>query len=1064
MKTPPFSFAAATLALAGLLGAPFLQAAGFTISTSSTTPQTLSSGTGTVTETGTLTVTGNNVAVGFTGSSTLTNLGTIQQTSVITGSNAGKSRALRDNTGGITLTINNGSATNSTALIQTADADVIQMNVAGSTITFNNYGTLNSQNSSASGNQAIDWNALNTTTGSNTLNNFSTGVITASEADAVRPGVNGFINNAGLIKSTTSSGSSSDGVDLQSNNGATITNASNWSAGTPATPGTGTIEGGRHGITGGPSTDITFTASITNNLGGTIQGDNGSGINFDGFSSKQMATIVNNGLITGNGHNISDGVSHDGDGVDIDGMVNLTNTGTIRSINSFNIAADGVAHSEGITVGGGTITNSGTIEGLVAAGNTNAIGYGITLLGNDIAGGGREAMYADATITNQAGGLIRGDSASGIAMLGSTAGGHSVTINNNAGATIQGGATLSGLGGTMAAITTGKDAVTINNAGIINGSSNGYAITGDSGNITLNVTGGAASILGNITGGSGTNAMHIDPGAGNSFSYAGAISAFNSIEVKSGTVSLSGASSSYSGTTTLTGGQLNLNNAAAIGTGGLVINGGALDNTTGSALTLSTNNAITINSDFEFKGSNDLNLGTGAVTLNANHVVTVDAGKLTIGGTLTSSQYQLTKAGAGTLELSGSSNFTGPVNVSGGSLSTSNVDSLGTGTQVNLGSGTALQYTGGSATITQDITVTSGSGTIANTGGGTLTLSGTLNKDGTVLTLSGGVINANGAITGSSSGSDLVVDGATVNENAANSYNGPTYIRNGGTLNANVADALPTTNGRTSVILDDTGSGSSKLALGADQAAASLTGAASSTVDLGGHSLTVGASSGTTTYEGVIASSSGGVLVKDGGSTLELAGASTYSGGTQINDGTLSATNTSGSATGSGSVMVNAGGTLNGTGTVGSVSVASGGTLAPGLSIGTLNVDGTLDLVSGSHVDYSLGSLSSLLNVSGALNFTGPGAAIFDITDTGGMTSNTDYTLINYASESGLTLANLAFGSTPSVFSGHFVIGDNSLTLHVDAVPEPSRALLGALGLAFITLRRRRRVRAAVTA
>ena len=162
--------------------------------------------------------------------------------------------------------------------------------------------------------------------------------------------------------------------------------------------------------------------------------------------------------------------------------------------------------------------------------------------------------------------------------------------------------------------------------------------------------------------------------------------------------------------------------------------------------------------------------------------------------------------------------------------------------------------------------------------------------------------------------------------------------------------------------------------------------------------------------------------------------------------------------------MVNAGGTLNGTGTVSSVSVASGGTLAPGLSVGSLNVNGTVDLVAGSHLDYNLGSLSSLLNISGALNYTGGGTAIFDIADTGSMSSGLDYTLINYASESGLTLANLAIGNTPPVFVGHFVIGANSLTLHVDSVPEPSRAVLGFLGLAFIALRRRRSARKVVAA
>src|SRR4029077_17959936 len=141
-------------------------------------------------------------------------------------------------------------------------------------------------------------------------------------------------NNAGKIISSTMVGASSDGVDAQNNSGAQITN----NAG-------GLIEGGRHGITGGAIDDtVNFTMSVTNNAGATIQGDNGSGINIDGFNANEVVTVVNHGVITGNG------VTGDGAVVDVDGLVHLTNSGTIHSLNAFSQPADGLAFSEGMTV------------------------------------------------------------------------------------------------------------------------------------------------------------------------------------------------------------------------------------------------------------------------------------------------------------------------------------------------------------------------------------------------------------------------------------------------------------------------------------------------------------------------------------------------------------------------------------------------------------------------------------------------------------------------------------------------------------------------------------------
>ena len=530
----------------------------FSIAGNATTAQTLGSGeTGTVAPGAALTVAGAAVAVTVTGNNaTLNNQGSIVQT--------GNGRAIRDNTGVVNLVVNNGSATNAAATIRTADGDVIQMNKPAASVTLNNYGALVSLNASAGGSQAVDFAAM---TGANVVNNYAGGVINASEADAVRPGANGVVFNAGTIQSTTPSGSSSDGIDGQENSGIRITNA-----------GTGVVDGGRHGITGGAATAATgYTMNVTNDAGGVIRGSNGAGINLDGFNANQVATVVNRGTITGNG------VTGDGDGVDVDGMVNITNSGIIRSINAFGAAGTGLAYSEGISAGGGTIVNAGRIEGLVAAGNTNAVGRGITLAGNDLANGTREGIYGNTSVTNQSGGVIRGGSDAAIVAAGA-ASGYTITINNNAGATILGG------GAANAAIRTVGDRTSIVNAGTIDGASSGKAIEMGSANNSLVISGGNAAVIGSINGGAGgANTMVVDAGAGNTFSYAGAISNFNSVSIASGAVTFSG-QSSYTGATILNGGTLTLVGADRIASGSALVLAGGLLNVveTGSGQTFAS--------------------------------------------------------------------------------------------------------------------------------------------------------------------------------------------------------------------------------------------------------------------------------------------------------------------------------------------------------------------------------------------------------------------------------------------------------------------------------------------
>ena len=128
----------------------------------------------------------------------------------------------------------------------------------------------------------------------------------------------------------------------------------------------------------------------------------------------------------------------------------------------------------------------------------------------------------------------------------------------------------------------------------------------------------------------------------------------------------------------------------ALGTGPLSISGGTLANTSGAALTLSTNNAQYWNADFTYAGANDLNLGTGNVSLSGSRTVTVASNTLTVGGAISGgSGDSLTKAGMGTLVLAGSDTYSGGTTINAGILQAGNANALGPATNsLTVASGT----------------------------------------------------------------------------------------------------------------------------------------------------------------------------------------------------------------------------------------------------------------------------------------------------------------------------------------------------------------------------------------
>ena len=338
-----------------------------------------------------------------------------------------------------------------------------------------------------------------------------------------------------------------------------------------------------------------------------------------------------------------------------------------------------------------------------------------------------------------------------------------------------------------------------------------------------------------------------------------------------GTLTLAG-SDTYSGGTTLSAGQLNINAASALGTGPFTISGGTIGNTSGAAITLSTNNAQNWSGDFTFAGTNDLNLGTGAVTMSSSRTVTVASNTLTVGGVIGGSGYSLTKAGTGTLVLAGSDTYTGGTTISGGTLQLGNAAALGPTTDnLTVSSGATFDLHGYSIGVGG----LSGAGVIDNLSGtGTYTL--TVGNGNASSVFSGTIQDTSGAIA-------LVKTGTgTLTLAGADTYIGGTTI-SGGTLLLNNAAAV-----QDSTVTVSTSNG---LRFGTGITTFTLGGLAGSSsfalADTSGAGVAVqiGNNNASTSYSGVLSGS--GSLTKIGTGTLTLAGSDTYTGGTTISGGTL---------------------------------------------------------------------------------------------------------------------------------------------------------------------------------
>ena len=351
--------------------------------------------------------------------------------------------------------------------------------------------------------------------------------------------------------------------------------------------------------------------------------------------------ILTNQFMTTNSFNIAAGGTLDLNGVAAPTLGDLQGNGIITNSNATAVTITEGSDNTNTTysgiiqtsTGGISLTKTGTTSALTLTGVNTYTGNttltsGTLNLGNSSAIGASTLIINGGTIDNGSGGALTLSTNNAITIGGSFTFGGTNNLNLGTGAITNAGSRTITLGGTTSILTLG---------GTMTNTSGGNQTT------TLNGAGNTLVLGGYALSNSGTSRNGTFAGTGNVIisgivSNGGTATASTLSYTGTGVLTLSGANT-YGGTTTLSSGTLNINNATALGTGGFTINGGTIDNTSGSDLTLTTNNAITFGGSFTFGGTSNLNFGTGAITNAGSRTITLNgAGTiLTFGGTMTNS-------------------------------------------------------------------------------------------------------------------------------------------------------------------------------------------------------------------------------------------------------------------------------------------------------------------------------------------------------------------------------------------------------------------------------------------
>ncbi|HET6552353.1 MAG TPA: autotransporter-associated beta strand repeat-containing protein [Dyella sp.] len=829
----------------------------------------------------------------------------------------------------------------------------------------------------------------------NTLSVQATGAATLTNANAISTLGNvstGQFSLSDLLALTITGTVTASSVALMDSQGITVTGAIH-AGDTDVAAGT-TLQIGKGGTTGSITGDIAdngalvFARSDALNVGGAISGSGmltqrGAGtLVLDGNSSAFAGSteVQSGGLIIGSV--AGNGATLGGD-VQVDSGASLGGHGTIGG--NANVAS-GAHLAPGASIGTLTINGNATFAqgsqldfefgapgaSFHTAGTSDSVAVGGNLALNGAvlnvadAGGFGPGLYNlfsyGGTLTLSNGGIVLGSTPAGSYSLQYLSAAKQINLLNASAMTLNfwngnglAGATQMGGGNGTWTATSANWTDQVGTVTLAMQPQPGFAILGGSpGTVTVDNSAGNVMATGmqfasngyTLTGGTltlvgaGGAAPVIRVGDGSS-AGAGMVATIGNVLTGSagmvkadlGTLVLT-AANTYVGGTTINAGTLQLGNGGASGS----ITGDVVDNGV-----LAFNRSDMVHFDGAISGTGTLlQQGSGTTVL-------INANSYSGGTTIASGTLQLGNGGA-------SGSITGDV-VDNGVLAFNRSDAVhfdgaisGTGTLLQQGSGTTIltnanSYSGGTTIASGTLQLGDG-GTSGSISGNVDNRSALAFNRSDVVTFDG-TVSGNGVLMQNGSGTLVLAGG--------NTYTGGTVV-NAGTLQGDAHSLQGNITDNASLVF-------------AQDVDASFAGS------LTGH----------------------GTLIKVGAGTLLFNGNNAFAGNTVVQAGTLAVGDESHPAAFlGGDVVVNAGGTLRGHGTIGG-DVVNNGTLWPGGSVGTLTIQGNYTQNANSTwvIDALPDGTADRLSVGGKATIFG--GSVVTLTPTGTWAPRTDYTILTAA-------------------------------------------------------------------